>query len=66
MYFLEHAELYIVQEPLTKNRTHQTTRWKQVVMCESEEPLLEYKRLNESPNYKLRVIEYKHLKEATQ
>lgn len=61
MFFLEHAELYIIQEPMTKNRTHQTTRWKQIAMCKSEKPLLEYKNLHEEPGYKLRVVEVAHL-----
>lgn len=61
MFFLERAELYIVPEPMTKNRTHQTTRWKQVAMCEDKEPLIEYKRLHETPGWKLRVIDYRTL-----
>jgi len=38
-YMLEYAEFYIVPEPLTKNRTCQTYRWKQVAMCNELEPL---------------------------
>ena len=61
MFMLERAELYIVPEPLTKNRTCQSIRWKQVAMCEKKEPLLEYKRANETPSWKLRVIDYSSL-----
>jgi hypothetical protein len=39
MFVLEYAELYIIKEPLTKNRCHQTTRWKQLYACEDREPL---------------------------
>jgi len=38
-YMLEYAEFYIIQEPLTKNRTHQTHRWKQLSMCDDLETL---------------------------
>lgn len=57
MFMLVHPELYIVPEPLTKNRTCQTTRSKQIAMCEDKEPLLEMKRINETPSYKLHVID---------
>lgn len=39
MYILYFKELYIVKEPLTKNRTLQTYRGKQIAMCEEKEPL---------------------------
>lgn len=39
MFILEYRQLYIVPEPLTKNRTCQSYRWKQYAMCESREPL---------------------------
>lgn len=42
MYILYYKELCIVKEPLTKNRTCQTWRGKQLCMCESEEPLKAY------------------------
>ena len=42
MYILYYKQLYIVPEPLTKNRTHQTWRGKQIAMCEDKEPLQEY------------------------
>lgn len=39
MFVLEYKELYIVPEPLTKNRTCQSYRWKQCYMCEERQPL---------------------------
>lgn len=41
MFVLEYKQLHIVSEsvPMTKNRTHQTYRWKQYAMCEDREPL---------------------------
>lgn len=39
MFVLYHKVLYIVPEPLTKNRTLQTWRGEQVAMCEEREPL---------------------------
>ena len=39
MYILYFKELYIVPEPLTKNRTMQSYRGKQIAMCEDIEPL---------------------------
>jgi len=39
MFILEYKELYIVPEPLTKNRTCQSYRWKQFAMCEERQPL---------------------------
>jgi hypothetical protein len=39
MFVLEYKVLYIVPEPLTKNRTCQSYRWKQYAMCKEEEPL---------------------------
>lgn len=61
MFMLERAELYIVPEPLTKNRTCQTTRWKQVAMCADKEPLIEMKRINETHSFKMRVVDYNTL-----
>ena len=40
-YTLEYAEFYVVPEPLTKNRTCQSYRWKQLAMCNELEPLEE-------------------------
>lgn len=42
MFVLEYKELYIVPEPMTKNRTHQTYRWKQYCMSKEEEPLQDF------------------------
>lgn len=42
MYALYYKELYITKEPLTKNRTCQTWRGKQLAICEAKEPLQDY------------------------
>lgn len=42
MYFLYYKELYIVPESLTKNRTCQSWRGKQIAMCKDEKPLQDY------------------------
>ena len=41
MFVLEYKQLHIVHESVqnTKNRTHQTYRWKQYAMCEEKKPL---------------------------
>lgn len=41
-YILYRKELYIVKEPLTKNRTCQTWRGKQVAMSDDREALEQY------------------------
>ena len=41
MFVLEYKELYIVPEPLTKNRTCQSYRWKQLAMSEDRQSLQE-------------------------
>lgn len=41
MFFLCRKELHIVKEPLTKNRTCQTWRERQVYACAKREPLQE-------------------------
>lgn len=41
-YALEYAEPYIVKTELTKNRTHQTYRWKQLAMSNDLEELKKY------------------------
>ena len=52
MYILYHKELYIVQEPLHKNRTCQTWRGKQIAMSEDRQALEEYiKTLPQSERY---------------
>lgn len=55
MYVLEYQELYIVPEPLTKNRICQSYRWKQYAMCESREPLEKIRMSQENPS-KWRII----------
>lgn len=42
MFALYYKELYITKEPLTKNRTCQTWRGKQLAICEEIEPLQNY------------------------
>lgn len=42
MYALYYKQLYIVPEPLTKNRTCQTWRGKQIAICEEKQPLQDY------------------------
>jgi hypothetical protein len=42
MFALYRKELYIIPEPLTKNRTCQTWRGKQIAICAEEEPLRKY------------------------
>lgn len=49
MFILYYKELYIAHEPLTKNRTCQTWRGKQIAMCEEETPLLDYIRQQKEP-----------------
>lgn len=39
MFVLEYKQLHIVKEPMLKNSTCQTYRWKQYAMCEEREPL---------------------------
>lgn len=50
MYILYYKELYIIKEPLTKNRTHQTWRWKQLAMCEEKQPLQDYINKRKNPD----------------
>ena len=49
MFILYHKELHIVKEPLTKNRTCQTWRGKQICMCSEKEPLENYIKTLERP-----------------
>lgn len=42
MYALYYKELYIIPEPITKNRTCQTWRGKQIALCKEREPLENY------------------------
>ena len=41
-YILEHKEPCIVKTEMTKNRTHQTYRWKQLAVAENKEDLEPY------------------------
>lgn len=41
MYVLEYKRLYIVPEPLRKNRTCQSYRWKQLCISEDRDALQE-------------------------
>lgn len=49
MYALEHKQLYIVPEPLTKNRTCQSYRWQQYAVCAAPEPLEEIRSKQKRP-----------------
>jgi hypothetical protein len=49
MYLLKYKILHIVQEPLTKNRTHQTHRWVHYCMCEEEKALVELRSKMDKP-----------------
>lgn len=49
MFIMYYKELYMVKEPMTKNRTCQTWRGKQIAMCEEEAPLLDYIRQQKEP-----------------
>lgn len=42
MYYLYYKEPYIVNEPLTKNRTHQPYRLRKILRCAMRELLQEY------------------------
>lgn len=50
MYALEYKQLYIVPEPLTKNRTCQSYRWKQHAICDSPEPLEDIRKKQNRPD----------------
>ena len=50
MYILYYKELYIIKEPLTKNRTYQTWRGKQLAMCEEKQPLQDYINNQNNPD----------------
>lgn len=49
MFALEYKQLYIVPEPLTKNRICQTYRWKQIAICGQPGPLEKIKEKQENP-----------------
>lgn len=42
MFALYYKEFYIIPDPMIKNRTCQTTRNKQIAICEDKKPLDDY------------------------
>lgn len=50
MYILYYKETYIVKEPLTKNRTCQSWRAKQLAMCADRQVLQDYIDRQKQPN----------------
>ncbi|MFO1442842.1 hypothetical protein KDN24_06390 [Bacillus sp. Bva_UNVM-123] len=56
MYMLERSESYVVPTEITKNRTCQTVRWKQVAISDSIEALKEIKQPH------MRIIDWNTLK----
>ena len=60
MFVLEYKQLHIVKEPMRKNCTCQSYRWKQYAMCDDRQPLQDFIdkqprpdewRIEEYPNY---------------
>ena len=49
MFALEYKEPYIVKEPMLKNCTCQSYRWKQMAICEEKEPLEEILKTKQRP-----------------
>lgn len=49
MFALEKKQLHIVKEPLRKNCSCQSYRWKQVLICAEKEPLLEILNAQANP-----------------
>lgn len=49
MFILYVKEMYITRESMTKNRTCQSWRGKQIAMCEEESPLMEYIKSQKHP-----------------
>lgn len=57
MFVLEYKQLHIVKEPMRKNRTCQSYRWKQYAMCEDRQPLQDI--INKQPRpEEWRIEEY--------
>lgn len=56
MFALYYKQMYIVLEPVTKNRTHQTWRGKQLAICEEKEPLQNF--INEQADKDKYYIEH--------
>lgn len=50
MYVLEYKQLYIPREPITKNRTFQSYRWKQYAICDRREPLEQFISQQDKPD----------------
>lgn len=50
MYALEYKQLFIIREPMLKNSTTQTYRWKQAAVCESAEPLERLRASKRNPD----------------
>ena len=57
MFVLEYKKLYIIREPMLKNCTTQTHRWKQFAVCEAREPL-ESILANQKDKENWRIEEY--------
>lgn len=57
MFVLEYKELYIVPEPLRKNRTCQSYRWKQLCISADEKVLQDIVDAQDRPE-KYRIVEY--------
>lgn len=57
MFVLEYKQLHIVKEPMTKNCTCQSYRWKQYAKCEEREPLQEILSRQKRPD-EWRIEEY--------
>ena len=49
-YILEHKYPYTVPEPLTKNRTCQSSRWEQIAISDSKDALGEYIAKQDDPH----------------
>ena len=65
MYILEHKKLYIVPEPLRKNRTCQSYRWEQVCMCSDRSVLEEMIAKRRNPK-EWRITETAYVETAEQ
>lgn len=52
-YVLEYKEPYIIKTELTKNRTHQTYRWKQIALGKTKDDLKVFITENNKNNYRI-------------
>lgn len=57
MFVLEYKQLHIVKEPMAKNCTCQSYRWKQYAKCTEREPLEKILREQSRPD-NWRIEEY--------